>query len=153
MFVLIKYFVKESEMKLLKLIPTVTLIIASAFILPACTVKPTPPSFLGSLTMKIIPATDVHIVQASARQDGENVVVDGQITRKKIGGRGIVKGHIDIDILDEAGKNIRQVVTDISPRIVSKLSGMKSSFSTQIPIIAPQGSIVRVMFHNGHHES
>ena len=139
-------------MKLLKLIPTLTLIIASAFILPACTVKPTP-SAPGSLTMKVLPATDVHIIQASARQDGENVVVDGQITRKKIGGRGIVKGHVDIEIIDEGGKTIRQIITDISPRIVPKFSGMKSTFSTKIPFIAPQGSIVTVMFHNGHHES
>ena len=143
----------ENVMKLLKLIPTVTLIIASAFILPACTVKPTQPSVPGSLTMKILPATDVHIVQASARQDGENVVVDGQITRKKIGGRGIVKGHVDIEIIDEGGKTIRQVVTGFSPRIVPKFSGMKSTFLTKIPFIAPQGSIVTVMFHNGHHES
>jgi hypothetical protein len=143
----------ESVMKLLKLILTVTLIIAGAFILPACTVKPTPPSFPGSLTMKISPATDVHIVHASARQDGENVVVEGQITRKKIGGRGIVKGHVDIEIIDNEGKAIRQVVTDFSPRIVPKFSGMKSTFSTKIPIIAPPGSVVSVRFHNGQHES
>ncbi len=140
-------------MKLLKLISTVTLIIASAFILPACTVKPTHPSAPGSLTMKISPATDVHIVKASARQDGENVVVDGQIKRKKIGGRGIVKGHVDIYIIDKEGETIRKVITDISPRIVPKFSGMKSTFLIKIPFIAPQGSIVTVMFHNGYHDN
>jgi len=138
-------------MKLLKPIFTETLLIACAIILSACTVKPTPPSALGSLTIKILPATDVRMVQVSARQDGENVIVDGQIKRKKIGGRGVEKGHVDIEIRDEEGRTIQQVVTDISPRIVPKLSGLRSSFSTKIPIIVPEGSLVSVRFHNGPH--
>ncbi|HEX9921538.1 MAG TPA: hypothetical protein VGD99_02650, partial [Anaerolineae bacterium] len=69
-------------MKLMKMIPTVTLIIASAFTLSACAATPIPSPAPGALAVNILPATDVRIVQTSARQDGENVVVDGQIRRK-----------------------------------------------------------------------
>jgi len=140
-------------MKLLQVIPTVTLFIASAFILPACAVKQTQPLLPESVAMKILPATEVYIFKASARQEDDNVVVEGQISRKKIGGGGGVKGHIDIKIIDKHGTPIRQVFADFSPKIVPKLSGLSSHFSTTIPGFAPQGSTVVIKFHNGFHES
>jgi len=130
-----------------------TLLITSTFILSGCAVdKQLPTSAPGALTVDIQPASEVHIVQASARQVGEDVIVDGKIQRKKIGGRGIVKGHVDIDVLDAKGKTLRQVVTGCSPKIIPKLSGVRSSFTARIPIMAPPESVVRVKFHNGPHD-
>ena len=106
-------------MKLLKLIPTVIFDNCQCFYPASLYGQTNTTSIPGSLAMKISPATEVHIVQTSARQDGENIVVDGQVERKKIGGRGIVKGHIDIEIIDDGGQNsFDKVVTDFSPRIV-----------------------------------
>lgn len=140
-------------MKLLKLISTVVFMMASAFVLSACTIKPLPPTGPGSLTTNIQQASEVQIVQTSARQDGENVVVYGRVKRKITGGRGVVKGHIDIKIIDAEGKVIDRVVTSVSPKIVPKSGGMTSSFTARIPVIAPQGSVISVRFHNGPHES
>lgn len=139
-------------MKLIKMIPMFTLLVTSTFILSSCAVdKQLPSPEPGALTVDIRPASEVHIVQASARQVGEEVIVDGKIQRKKIGGRGIVKGHVDIDVLDEKGNTLRQVITSCSPQIIPKLSGVRSSFSAQIPMMAPPESVVRVKFHNGPH--
>lgn len=140
-------------MKFIKMIPIFTLLVTSTFILSGCAVdKQLPTPAPGALTVDIQPASEVHIVQASARQVGEEVIVDGKIQRKKIGGRGIVKGHVDIDVLDEKGQTLRQVVTGCSPQIIPKLSGVRSSFTARIPMTAPPESIVRVTFHNGPHD-
>jgi hypothetical protein len=144
----------EILMKFVKIISTITLLLASALILPACAVsKPEPPPPPDALTLKIMSTFKVDIVQTSARQEGENVIVEGQVKRKRTSARDFVTGHIDIEILNEEGKALRQVVTDCSPKIIPKSSGMKSSFSTRIPMIAPQGSLVSVKFHNGSHDS
>ena len=125
---------------------------ASPFALSACTVKPLPPTAPGSLTTHIQQASEVQIVQTSARQEGENVVVDGRVKRKVTGGRGVVKGHIDLKIMDAEGKVIEQVVTRVSPEIIPQRGGMTSSFTARIAMMAPRGSVVSVRFHNGPHE-
>jgi len=140
-------------MKFEKII-SITLFLFSALILSACAVNiPDPPPPPGALTLKIKPAFKVNIVQASARQEGADVIVEGQVKRKRIAVRDFITGHIDIEILDEEGKTIRQVVTDCSPQIIPKSSGVKSSFSARIPMIVSQGSLVSVKFHNGPHDS
>ena len=140
-------------MKFKKIIP-LTLFLASALILPACAVGiPEPPPPPGTLALKIKSALKVNIVQTSARQEGADVIVEGQVKRKRIAVRDFITGHIDIEILDEEGNTIRQVITDCSPKIIPKFNGMKSSFSTRIPMMAPQGSLVSVKFHNGPHDS
>jgi len=140
-------------MKLSKWISATTLIIACGFALPASAAQPASPPEPGSLAMKILPAGEVRIVQTSARQEGANVVVEGNVSRKKIGGRGIVKGHVDIRIVDRQGKTLREVTASCSPGIIPKLSGTNSSFSAQIPFIAPQESLIKINFHNGPHRS
>ncbi|MBV5329527.1 MAG: hypothetical protein JZU65_18190 [Chlorobium sp.] len=140
-------------MKLSKLMPAVLLIMASTFALAACTVKPSSPPAPDSLATKILSTSEVQIVQTSARQDGENIVVDGQVRRTVTGGRGIIKGHIDIGIIDTEGNTIGRVVTNVSPEIIPNRGVMTSSFTTRIPLVAPQGSVVRVRFHNGPHDS
>lgn len=140
-------------MKPLQIIPMFTLLVTSACILSGCVVdQQLPAPAPGALTVDIQPASEVHIVQASARQVEEDVIVDGKIQRKKIGGRGIVKGHIDIDVLDETGKILQQAVTGCSPQIIPQLSGVRSSFTAQVPMTAPPESVVRVTFHNGPHD-
>ena len=139
-------------MRLMKMMPTVILIIASTFSLSACAVTPMPSPAPGTLVVNILPATDVKIAQTSARQDGENVVVDGQIGRK-LHRRMIPNGHIDIEIIDETGKTIHQTFTSYWPEIIPRAEGRMSSFMARVPVTAPQGSLVNVKFHSGAHDS
>ena len=139
-------------MKLIKMTPTTTLMIASVFSLSACVATTMPSPSPGALAVKILPATDVQIVQTSALQDGENVVVDGQI-RRKLHRRMIPNGHIDIEIIDKEGKAIHQTFTSYQPEIIPRAEGRRSSFMARIPVAAPQGSLVTVKFHSGPHDS
>ena len=139
-------------MKLMKITPTATLIIASAFSLSACAGTTMPSPAPGELAVNILPATDVKIVQTSARQDRESVVVDGKIGRK-LHRRMIPNGHIDIDIIDEKGKTIHQTFTSYWPEIIPRAEGRMSSFIARIPVTAPQGSLVNLKFHSGPHDS
>lgn len=107
----------------------------------------------SKLTVKIIPDADVEIVKTTARQDGENVVIDGSMQRKKVHGRVIRKGHIDITICDEQGKTIYTTFARVSPEILPRLDGAKSSFMTKIPVQAPAAGQVSVEFHSGPHGS
>ncbi len=139
-------------MKLMEMMPTVTMIIASAFFLVACAARTVPPSAPGELAVIILPATDVQIFQTTARQDDGSVYVEGKIQRKMPRRRVIPKGHVDIAIVDEKGKTLQQISTTISPEVIPSSHGMKSSFMARIPVIAPPGSFISVKFHSGNHD-
>lgn len=57
-------------------------------------------------------------------------------------------------MIDEKGITLQQVVAGCSPKIkiIPKLSGVRSSFTARIPMMAPPESVVRVKFHNGPHD-
>ncbi len=133
--------------------PAAALVIAIAFLLSSCAAKSMNASAPGGLKVAILPATYVQIVSTSARQDGANVVVEGQVKRKKVHGRVIPKGHVDISIVDEHGKTLLQVPARCMPEIIPRMDGMKSSFAARIPLTAPPGSFVSVKFHSGSHDS
>lgn len=137
-------------MKIVKIIPAFILVILNAGILTGCAVEkslPTPPP--GSIAVRIIQAPAANIVQSSARQEGDVLVVDGKVERNWIGNRGVVKGHVDIDVLDASGKAIRSLTTRCSPSVIPNLSNVKSSFMARIPLIVPDGGVVKVRFHTG----
>lgn len=136
----------------MKLMSTFILLIASVFSLPAGADTAMALSTPGALVVRILPATEVRIAQTSARQEGGNVVVEGHIQRKKVHGRLIAKGHIDIAIIDQGGKTIQQTFTSYVPEILPRMDGRKSSFMARIPVLAPQGSVVSVTFHSGPHD-
>lgn len=140
-------------MKTKMMLPAAALMIASIFSLPAFAVSTVPPLAASKLTVKIIPDADVDIVQTTARQDGDNLVIDGFMQRKKVHGRVIRKGHIDITIRDEQGKTIHATLARVSPEILPRIDGAKSSFMAQIPVQAPAAGQVRVEFHSGPHDS
>lgn len=136
----------------MKLMPTLTMIIASTFSLVACATRTMPPPAPGRLAVIILPATDVQIMQTSARQEGDSVYVDGKIERKMPRRRVIPSGHVDIALVDERGKTLQQVPASYSPLIIPQRYGMKSSFMARIPGVAPPGSFISIKFHSGLHD-
>lgn len=140
-------------MKIMKIMPIAALLMTGIFHLPAFAAPTRQPLAPGELAVKIIPDTNVEIVQTTARQDGENVIVDGYIQRKKVHGRMIPTGHVDITIIDEQGKTVDKTFTRVAPEILPRIDGVKSTFMTQLPVRAPKGSLVSIKFHSGSHES
>lgn len=139
-------------MKLMKLLSTAVVLMASA-LPPTATATTSAPMARELVTVKTMAARDVRIIQTSARQQDKTVLIDGHLQRKKTHGRVIPKGHIDIAIIDETGKTIRQTFAQVSPEIIPRFDGDKSTFTAQIPGSVPQGGHVRVRFHCGPHES
>lgn len=140
---------KDITMKQQEIISTIILTIVCAGILTACAAKPS--TTPGTLPVKILPAPEVQFIQTSARQEGENVFVKGQVKRTVTGGRSTIAGHVDIEIINKEGEIICLVVTSYSPKNIPEINGMTSSFTTLIPVSPPQDSFVSVKFHNGHH--
>jgi len=136
-----------------KMAQTVVLLMISLCFMPACTTKTISSPKPGMLAVKILPALDVQIVQASARQEGDYLMVNGQIKRKKVHARKFPRGHIDIALLDADGKTIYKTFTKYSPEILPRLHGVKSYFSAKIAAVPPPGSLVVVKFHSGPHDS
>lgn len=140
-------------MELRKMLPTFGLLLASAYLLNSCASTPLRPATPGEeLNVVILPATHVQVVQTSARQDGGEVIVSGQVQRKKAHGKVVPKGHVDIAIVDVKGKTIQQIPVRCSPEIIPRLDGLKSSFMARIPCTAPPGSFITIKFHSGSHD-
>jgi hypothetical protein len=130
------------------------MMIAALCSLAACTTTHhTPPPATDSLAVIILPANGVQIVHTLAWKEGEQVVVNGQIQRKKTHRRSIPKGHIDVSLIDQHGKTILQIPTKLTPEIIPRMHGAQSSFSARMPVVAPEGSFVCVKFHSGPHDS
>ena len=140
-------------MQPMKSTSTIPLMLLSfAMCLSACATTPPEPPAPDALAVIIMPDPDVQIVQTTARQEGDSVVVNGQVQRKPAQRRTIPKGHVDIAIVDEKGKTLRQIPAKSNPEIIPRLQGMKSTFTARIPIIPPAGSFISVKFHTGSHK-
>jgi hypothetical protein len=132
--------------------------IASIFLMASClsAMANTPSSAMtpspDQLAIQVFPATDVLIIQSSARRGEGTVAVEGQVRRKIIGGRGVVKGHVDVKLLNKKGETIHEVFASCSPRIIPNRGTLTSSFSARIPMVAPPESVISMRFHNGHHD-
>lgn len=134
-------------MKPKTIMPLFILICGCVLFLPACATKTFKPLAPGGLAVETAPTfASVEIVQTTARQEGESVIVAGHLQRKMVRGREIPKGHVDIAIIDGQGKTIHKISTGISPEIVPRLPGAKSSFRAQIPMKVPPGGKVTVTF-------
>lgn len=103
------------------------------------------------IAVDIISGSNALITQAVARQSEGSILIDGKVRRKVVGGRGIIKGHVDVTLLNSEGQVLHQTVAECDPRIIPNRGTLTSSFSTQIPLVVPKGSLVRLRFHNGPH--
>jgi hypothetical protein len=114
--------IEETTIKLTKKNTNIIHMIASVFSLSTCAATTMPYPSPGALAENILPATNIQIVQTSARQDGENVVVDGHI-RRKLHRRIIPNGHIAIEIINMGGKTLPQTFTRNRPRLFPDRKG------------------------------
>lgn len=142
---------EDMTMKLMKVLAVATLINAAAFFLYSCATVTMPASPDGMI-VKTWPSLAVRIEQTSARQEGEDVVVNGELKRKKAHRRSIPKGHVDIAVVDGEGKTIYQSHTQYHPETIPIMDDGKSTFTARLPVHAPHGSFVSVKFHTGSHD-
>ncbi len=129
------------------------LVAAAAVFLAAtvCSAASTHSSNADGLQVDILSHSNASIIQAAARQSAEGILIDGEVRRKAVGGRGIVKGHVDVTLRNSEGKVLEQTIAECDPQILPNRGTLTSSFSTRLPLAAPQGSQVRLQFHNEPH--
>ena len=139
-------------MKSKQLVVAFTLIAISHFALAACATA-TVPSATGEVAVQTGYDENVRIVQPSARREGDTLAVDGKVLRKKMHGRLVPKGHIDITVVDGAGQTIYHTQARYSPDILPRRDGRMAEFTARLPLRVPQGSRVSVRYHSGMHES
>ncbi|MDR2549909.1 MAG: hypothetical protein LBD10_06910 [Desulfobulbus sp.] len=118
----------------------------------ACSAASAHSSKTDGLAVDILSHSNASITQTVARQSGEGILVDGEVRRKAVGGRGIVKGHVDVTLNSSEGRVLGQTIAECDPWILPNRGTLTSSFSARLPLIAPPGSQVRLQFHNGPHE-
>jgi len=94
---------------------------------------------------------DAQIIKTSARQDGENVIVEGLVRRQKEGKIPLPNGCVDITVLDQQGKIVDKIFTKTLSSGTYNGGYFETPFITQIPMIAPLGSLVSIKFHNSPH--
>lgn len=141
-------------MKLSNLIQVITISIVSGFYLMGSAAASTNGHSPENIPVKFQAKTiDTQIINTIAKQDGENLVVKGVVRRLKEERASLPVGCVDITVSDGQGKVIGQVFTKSSSAGTYAGGAVETAFTTQIPMIAPQGSLVSVKFHNGPHGS
>lgn len=94
---------------------------------------------------------DVQVTRTSARQDGENVIVEGLVRRQKEGKIPLPNGCVDITVLDQQGNIVDKIFTKTLSSGTYNGGYFETPFITQIPMIAPLGSVVSIKFHGSPH--
>lgn len=141
-------------MSLSKLIQVTTISIVSGFYLMGYAIASTNEHSIENIPVKVQTKTiDTQITRTSAKQDDESLVVSGVVRRIKEGRASLPVGCVDISVSDGQGKVISQVFTKSSSAGTYAGGAVETAFITHIPMIAPQGSLVSVKFHNGPHHS
>ena len=141
-------------MSLSKLIQVTTISIVSGFYLMGYATASTNDHIPENVSVKVQGKTiDTQIIRTSAKQDNKSLVVSGVVRRLKDERATLPVGCVDISVSDKQGKVIGHAFTKSSSVGTYGGGAVETAFKTQIPMIAPQGSLVSVKFHNGPHGS
>ena len=123
---------------------------ASLFLAGGCAPPGKNLSAAGAVSVERQSAGAVKISRIDVYQDGEMLVVDGSL-RRSSGHTQRTMGHIDIAVVDPAGRIMAQ--KSFRDAWLGCRGG--TFFTTMMPLMPPKGSTVCVVFHNARnvHES
>jgi len=107
----------------------------------------------GVVTVERIPTKRVCVVSAYVLQDGDEIIVAGRVKPCPPRDTVTTGGHVDISIFDPDGTLLKQVTSRYVPRIIPRKRMRSSRYQAFIPMVLPQGSKVRVGFHDSPHSS
>jgi hypothetical protein len=85
----------------------------------------------------------VRVSRVDVYQDGETLVVDGSLSRSG-GYKQRSMGHVDVAVIGPDGA----VLAQKSVRDSWAHCGASTFIWTRLPLVAPEGSTVRVLFHD-----
>ena len=100
----------------------------------------------GTVSLELVPFRGIYVSIGNVYQDGGGVVITGTVRCHY--GSFAIAGHVDITILDPAGKTLKKVTVSHVPKTVLRKEKRDVFFTGRLPIIPPRGSTVRVSYHN-----
>lgn len=108
------------------------------------------------VSIETIQSARVQISDVAVSEDVNEIVITGKVYRlnPSISGR----GHVDVTILDSAGKIIEKGTVPYTPTTLPMTPGARkhrgSRFEVRLPCVLPAGSKIQVAYHaNVKHES
>jgi len=99
----------------------------------------------GRITIERLPAEQVYISKATVHQDGPELIITGRVKRRTVSASD--GGHVDIAVIHPGGKILKKISTSYVPRILRRKGTRESSFTVRLHLLPPEGSIVRVAYH------
>ena len=99
----------------------------------------------GSYAIEEVNSKGISISKTKAYLDDGVFIVSGQLNRKHV--TKSYHGHVDIAVLDSDGNIIDKVSTRSALPFFGRSKRSKTSFKAEFSTVPPEGSIVRVTFH------
>ena len=104
---------------------------------------------MGDLYVEFIPSSRVVLSDITARQEGDELVIAGEVRRRNTAFSGI--GHVDLAVVSPGGTVINQANAAYTPKILPKTPGARkhrpSHFEVRLYCVPPKGSVIRAAYH------
>lgn len=119
------------------------------FVLYGCTAGRVNLISSGVVSIERMPAKDVYISSAYVFQEEDQIIIYGEVNNRSPFGV-IIRGHVDITILDADKKIIKQVSALVIPHssVREKRIRQPSTFMVWVRIIPPEGAVVRIEYRD-----
>lgn len=104
----------------------------------------------ASVLFEQAPSADVFVSKVHSYEDGDTLVVYGNLKRTATNCCDAVRGHLDMAVVGPDGSVLDAVSLLYSPRNIPKVRTRSSRFVTRLPYTVPAGTTLRIAYHNDH---
>lgn len=104
---------------------------------------------MGELFIETIPSTRVYLSDITAKQEGDELVISGKVSRRNTAFSG--SGRVDVAVVSPSGVVIDTANVPYTPKILSKTPGARkhrsSHFEARLRCVPSEGTVIRVAYH------
>jgi len=104
---------------------------------------------MGDLFIETIPSSRVYFSDVTARQEGDELVVSGKVSRRNTSFSGA--GRVDMAVVSPGGLVIDTANVPYTPKILPKTPGARkhrsSHFEARLRCIPPGWTVIRIAYH------
>ena len=122
---------------------------AGAMAISACNSQQLQLVKMGDLYIEPIPSAQVTFSDITAKQEGDELVISGEVSRRNTSFSGA--GYVDVAVVSPGGMVIDKASIPYTPRILPKTPGARSHhpshFEGRLRCTPPQWSIIRIAYH------
>jgi len=104
---------------------------------------------MEDLFIETIPSSRVYLSDITARQEGDELVISGKVSRRNTSFSG--SGHVDVAVVSPGGLVIDTANIPYTPKILPKTPGARkhraSHFEARLRVIPPKWTVIRIAYH------